>query len=193
MSQFCRFCNKMPSADGAHFCCNHKGSASSMETVGAYRIFERSENLRQLHYTDYYGDGDSKAFVAVKDMYGVNTVKKLECIGHIQKRVGNHLRKLKKTIKGLGGKGKLTDRFIDKLQNYYGIAIRSNKGNLKEMQSAVIAAFYHCCSSSKHPISGVATGVVFGVRTPPKMPNPSVKKWIIRGYREIFFLATLLV
>ncbi|GFU90203.1 hypothetical protein TNCV_3874071 [Trichonephila clavipes] len=37
------------------------GSASSMETVGAYRIFERSENHRKLQYTDYYGDGDSNA------------------------------------------------------------------------------------------------------------------------------------
>ncbi|GFT77981.1 uncharacterized protein TNCV_4494691 [Trichonephila clavipes] len=30
--------------------------------------------------------------------------------------------------------------------NYYGIAIRSNIGNSEEMQRAVIAAFYHCCS-----------------------------------------------
>ena len=37
------------------------------------------------------------------------------------------LQNLKKKEKRLGGKGKLTDRIIDKLQNYYGIAIRSNK------------------------------------------------------------------
>ncbi|GFT35985.1 hypothetical protein TNCV_4342951 [Trichonephila clavipes] len=42
------------------------GSASSMETVGAYRIFERSENHRKLQYTDYYGDGDSKAYESEK-------------------------------------------------------------------------------------------------------------------------------
>ena len=28
----------------------------------------------------------------------------------------------------MGGKAKLTDRMIDRLQNYYGIAIRSNVG-----------------------------------------------------------------
>ncbi|GFX91492.1 uncharacterized protein TNCV_2599411 [Trichonephila clavipes] len=87
-------------------------------------------------------------------MCAPNTVNKLECIGHVQKRVGSHLRKFKKFVKGLGGKGKLTDNFIDKLQNYYGIAIHSNTKNLANMQSAVIAAFYHCCSSTKRPMHG---------------------------------------
>ncbi|GFU18400.1 uncharacterized protein TNCV_1980811 [Trichonephila clavipes] len=72
------------------------GSASSKETVGAYRIFERSENHRKLQYTDYYGGGDSKAYESVKKMCAPNTVNKLECISHEQKRVGSNLRKLKK-------------------------------------------------------------------------------------------------
>ncbi|GFS66937.1 hypothetical protein TNCV_4561861 [Trichonephila clavipes] len=57
---------------GAEFAAEIKTfrSSSSMEPVGAYRIFERSENHRMLRYTDYYGDGDSKAFDAVKDIYG---------------------------------------------------------------------------------------------------------------------------
>ncbi|GFT54545.1 uncharacterized protein TNCV_4933901 [Trichonephila clavipes] len=76
-----------------------------MEPVAAYRISERSEDHRMLRYTDYYGDGDSKAFDAVKDIYGKDSVTKLECIGHIQKRVGTRLRKLKSRNKGLGGKG----------------------------------------------------------------------------------------
>ncbi|GFT35439.1 uncharacterized protein TNCV_922571 [Trichonephila clavipes] len=40
----------------------------------------------------------------------------------------------------------------DKIRNYYGIAIRSNIGNLEEMQRAVIAAFYHCCSGKSNPM-----------------------------------------
>ncbi|GFU76359.1 uncharacterized protein TNCV_3156441 [Trichonephila clavipes] len=107
-----------------------------------------------LRYTDYYGDGDSKAFDSVKDIYGKASVTKLECIGHIQKRVGTRLRKLKSRNKGLGGEGKLTDALINKLQNYYGIAIRSNIRNLDKMQSAVIAAFFHCCSSKHQPKHG---------------------------------------
>ncbi|GFW11635.1 uncharacterized protein TNCV_42701 [Trichonephila clavipes] len=87
-------------------------------------------------------------------MYSPNTVNKLECIGHVQKIFVSHLRKLRKSVKGLGEKGKLTDYFIDKLQNYYGVAIRSNTKKLVNMQSAVIAAFYHCCSSTEKPMHG---------------------------------------
>ena len=32
---------------------------------------------------------------------------------------------------------------IDRLQNYYGIAVRSNKNNLKGMQTATKAALFH--------------------------------------------------
>lgn len=59
-------------------------------------------------------------------MYGKDSAQKLECTGHVQKRVGCRVRKLKKTVCGLGGKRKLTDALIDHLQNYYGIAIRAN-------------------------------------------------------------------
>ncbi|GFU59530.1 uncharacterized protein TNCV_3365551 [Trichonephila clavipes] len=125
-----------------------------MEAVLAFRIFERSLIKQDLQYTKYYGDGDSKGFLKVKDIYGENSVTKLECIGHIQKRIGSRLRKLKKNTKELDGKGKLTDKFIDKLQNYYEISICSNVGCLEKMQSAVLTAFFHCCSSNQNPIHG---------------------------------------
>ncbi|GFX43643.1 uncharacterized protein TNCV_510921 [Trichonephila clavipes] len=102
-----------------------------------------------LKYVNFFGDGDSKGYAFVKDIYGKNTVSKYECIGHIQKRVGTKLKKLKSKRKILGGRGKLTVAFIDKLQNYYGIAIRDNVNNLQGMQSAVIAEFFHCCSNAK--------------------------------------------
>lgn len=79
-----------------------------------------------MPYTESYGDGDSKSFSRVQDVYqdsGI-TVEKKVCIGHVQKRFGTALRKLKRENPGLGGKGKLTDGTIDKLQNYYGIAIQ---------------------------------------------------------------------
>lgn len=94
---------------------NFNGSASSMETEGAKRILERSEEKHKLRYTEYYGDGDSKGFNGME--------------------------------KGFGGKGKLTDRMIDKLQNHYGIAIRSNVGKLSEMKKAIYASLMHCSSS----------------------------------------------
>ncbi|GFV23617.1 uncharacterized protein TNCV_275031 [Trichonephila clavipes] len=100
-----------------------QGSALKMEAVGATRIFQRSIVKRGLKYAHYYGDGDSKGFISVKDTYGKDSVTKYECIGHVQKRVGARLRKLKSKNKNLSGKGKLTDSFIDRLQNYYGIAV----------------------------------------------------------------------
>ena len=39
---------------------------------------------------------------------------------------------------------------IDKLQNYYGIAIRSNPGDLAAMKNAVLASLFHCASSEKN-------------------------------------------
>ncbi|GFW48670.1 uncharacterized protein TNCV_4242511 [Trichonephila clavipes] len=97
MSSYCPTCKRlqtMPrnfeheSSKADHICqCNFTGSSSKMEIVGASRIFLRSEKNRRLHYTQYYGDGDSKAFMSVKDTYGLNSVTKFECIGHVQKRV----------------------------------------------------------------------------------------------------------
>lgn len=84
-----------------------------MEPVGAKRIWERSEGKNKLRYTEFYGDGDSKSFNTVRSTYTGIHVKKLECVGHVQKIVGCRLRNLKKREKGLGGKGKLTNNMID--------------------------------------------------------------------------------
>ena len=103
-------------------------------------------------YTEYFGDGDSKGLAEVQNVYpdkGV-IVEKKECVGHVQKRVGSALRKLKKTTKGLGGKGKLTNAMIDRLQNYYGIAIRSNIGNKEKTKKAILATLFHCASSKNN-------------------------------------------
>ncbi|GFX11666.1 uncharacterized protein TNCV_4340121 [Trichonephila clavipes] len=113
-----------------------------------------------LEYAHYYGDGDSKGFISVKDTYGKNSVTKYECIGHVQKRVGARLRKLKSKNKNLSGKGKLTDSFIDRLQNYYGIAVRSNIGNLSGLQQNVIAALLHCSTSVENRWMGPSEKIV---------------------------------
>ncbi|GFU62097.1 uncharacterized protein TNCV_4893151 [Trichonephila clavipes] len=98
MTQYCHICAKGNSQSSKHVCSNYKGSAGNMEVVGAYRIFERS-NVRNVQYNEYYGDGDPKGYESVKTFYGINTVTKLECIGHVQKRVGGRLRQLKKRRK----------------------------------------------------------------------------------------------
>ncbi|GFY29074.1 uncharacterized protein TNCV_4722021 [Trichonephila clavipes] len=155
MSKVCRLCNsKNKKLNTIHNYAKHIGSSGATEPLGVYRIFERSVEMRKLQYVNFFGEGDSKGYASVKDIYGKNTVAKYECIGHIQKRVGIKLRKLKSKRKDLGGRGKLTDAFIDKLQNYCGIAIRDNVNNLQGMQRAVIAEFFHCCSKAKQQMHG---------------------------------------
>ena len=68
-----------------------------METAGATEIFSSSKETHGLYYTSYYGDHDSKAYPAVKDIYGPNKpIKKFECVDHYQKGVGSRLCNLKK-------------------------------------------------------------------------------------------------
>ena len=40
-----------------------------METEGIKRIFGRSKETRKLQYTEYFGDGDSKAYNEVENAY----------------------------------------------------------------------------------------------------------------------------
>ena len=46
--------------------------------------------------------------------------------------------------KGVSGKGRLTDKAVTTLQNYYGMAIRQSMGDLQGMRKAVGAVPYHC-------------------------------------------------
>ena len=86
-------------------------------------------------------------------------VKRLEYVGHmpyLKKRFGAILRKLKTTNKSalsdgkaIGGKGRLTDKMINKLQNYFGIAIRQLKGKtVYELKKAIDAVSFHCSEAS---------------------------------------------
>ncbi|GFU54316.1 uncharacterized protein TNCV_576911 [Trichonephila clavipes] len=92
-------------------------------------------------------------FISVKDTYGKESVTKYECIGLVQKKAIERLRKLKSKNKNLSGKGKLTYSFVNRLQNYYGIAVRSNVRNLSSLQQNVIAALCHCSSRVKKPMN----------------------------------------
>ena len=135
-----------------HVCkINHKKSSGAMEATGAVDIFCTSAEKYGLIYEDYIGDGDTTSFKEVVnakpyDKYGI-IPKKLECVGHIQKRLGNRLRALRKSYQNsktpLSGRGKLTDKVINSLQNYFGLAIRQNRGKLYPMKKAVGAVLWH--------------------------------------------------
>ena len=135
----------------SHVCkLNPSNSAGNMEPVGAMRIWECSLQKNKLLHTSFYADGDSKSFSTIKNTYPGITVQKLEYLGHVQKQVDCCLRNMIKQEKGISGKGKLTSNMIDMLQNYYGIAIRSCKNNLKGMQPVTKAALFHIASNKYH-------------------------------------------
>lgn len=116
-------------------------------------MFQRSEKLHGVKYANYVGDGDSKTFSSIKNVepYENLVVQKKECIGHVQKRMGTRLRNAKKQNKGLGGRGKLTGKMIDKLAVYYGLAIRRNSNSIEKMKNDIWATFYHYCSTDTNP------------------------------------------
>ena len=82
---------------------NYNGTAGGMETEGAKRVFARSIDKNKVSYVEYLGDGDSKSYVNVKNVYRGIEIKKLECAGHYQKREETRLSNLKKKEKGVGG------------------------------------------------------------------------------------------
>ncbi|XP_052128327.1 uncharacterized protein LOC113205481 isoform X2 [Frankliniella occidentalis] len=140
---------------------NHTGSSGAMEAIGVVRIFERSLQRGGVKFKTYIGDGDSKTYPALVKAkpYGDELIpEKAECVGHVQKRMGTRLRTLKKSYSGkkladgksIGGRGRLTDQWIDKLSSFYGMAIRSSS-DVKTMKNKIWAIWHHYNSTDKKP------------------------------------------
>ncbi|XP_065679012.1 uncharacterized protein LOC136093725 [Hydra vulgaris] len=111
-----------------HVCSiNHKRLAGSMEAKGIVECFQSSIEERKLRYARYIGDGDSSSYPAIlaANPYPGQTVEKDK--------------------KSLGGKGRLTEKEINKIQNYYDIAIRQNIDNLYQMRKNILAVLHHSC------------------------------------------------
>ena len=85
---------------------------------------------------------------------------KEDCIGHIQKWMGSALRRLVVEYKGkflsdskkISSTGRHTKKVIDKLQDYYGMALRSNVGDLRGMIMAVQVTLHHMTSTDDRPV-----------------------------------------
>lgn len=142
---------------------NHSGTSGNMEVEGMKKIFLRSVELHNVRYIDYIGDGDTKSFKAVSALqpYGPDVeIKKSECIGHVQKRMGTHLRAVKQEYKGkilsdgkpLSGRNRLTDNVINTLTTYYGNAVRENCMSVDAMRKSIWAIWYHKASTDKNPM-----------------------------------------
>lgn len=136
-------------------------SSPAMETVAVVKMWNRSEEVNNLQYTSYIGDGDSKGFSAVlaQKPYGDVNITKEECVGHVRKRLGKNLRDLRQRLGGqklsdgkpIGGRGRLTEKRMESLQHYYGDAIKKHAGDVTEMSRAIWASVSHSASTDDHP------------------------------------------
>ncbi|GFT49937.1 uncharacterized protein TNCV_4175721 [Trichonephila clavipes] len=136
---------------------------SSINSVGQLQVWTLESY--DVHYTKYVGDGDSKAFdnIVKNKVYGDNCrITKLECIGHVMKRMGSRLRRFKAKMRGqklsdgkaLCGKNRLMEATIDLLKTYYGLAIRRNLSSVKDMRQGIWVIFLHKISTVKNPQHG---------------------------------------
>ncbi|GFT04162.1 uncharacterized protein TNCV_3154161 [Trichonephila clavipes] len=86
-------------------------------------------------------------------------VEKLECVGHVQKRMGTWLRNILKMSKGIklsdgkniSGRGRLTLKEVDSIQHYYGLVIRKNLSSVEDMKRAIWAIYFHKLSTEDNP------------------------------------------
>ena len=114
----------------------------------------------------------------------------------IKKRVRTRLQNLKKKEKRLGGRGRLTDAIIDRLQNYAGVAIRQNVGDLKSMKSSFLASLFHVASNKDNsyhyphcpigPNSWCKYNADRTNNTQTYKPSPGLPREIIYKIRPIF-------
>ncbi|GFW63856.1 uncharacterized protein TNCV_3744601 [Trichonephila clavipes] len=141
---------------------NYHGFSAGMESEGALRIFSRSLPNYNVRYVQYLGDRDSKGFLRVQEsnIYGDEfPVEKLECIGHVQKRMGARLRALKNNLKStkLSDKNRYLTRKADSaeillLQKYYGLAIRRNIGkSVADISKSIWAIYFRNLSTDENP------------------------------------------
>lgn len=162
LTKYCR-CKKRLQREHEPDCIsNYQGSSGGMEAQGILEMFRESETLHGIRYKYYLGDGDSSSYSTVvkAEPYGPDCpVVKKECIGHVQKRMGSRLRRLKKQMgktvlsdgKTIGGKGRLSNEAIQDMQLYYGLAIRRNVTSLENMKTAIWAEYFHLISTNEHP------------------------------------------
>lgn len=160
-SKYCRCKSRLQNIHNNSCSANYEGVSGGMEVSGVLEMFRRSQALHNVRYKYYLGDGDSKGYesvVAAKPYGSEFEIKKLECVGHVKKRMGARLRKLKTTSKKklddnktLGGRGRLTFTAIDEIQTFYGLAIQRNVHSLTAMKTAIWAEYFHLGSTNDKP------------------------------------------
>lgn len=137
---------------------NFDGPSTSMETESCRIVWGRSIEKHNMRYTTLLSDGDNKTEKCLNEElkpYGSDVkIDKLECVNHVNKRMGTGLRNLRKDNKNVtGGRGGLTDAKIKKLGEHYRNAIMKNvttsneesviDKHVKDMEKDILASLHH--------------------------------------------------
>ena len=172
----------------------HEGSAGSMESAGVISCFKCSVEKNRLRYTTYIGDSSSYNSVVKSNLYPGYDIGKDECVGHVQKRVGTLCRNLQKRWgstklkdgRTISGAGRLTTLVINKMQNYFGIAIRTYNQDVYELKKAIGAVLYHYSEAKDSETRDVNTWCKYwqsqnnGTRYEEKKGVPETIKVLLR-------------
>ena len=96
----------------------------------------------------YIGDGDTSSFSEVNNSkpYGDFEIIKKEYVGHVQKGLGIRFKTLRTNLKDnilsdgkkISARGRLTDKVINTMQTYYGMAIGQNSNDLFAMRKVAL-------------------------------------------------------
>jgi len=79
-------------------------------------LWKRSVELHNIRYKWMVSDGDSKVLHTLENVYSDSKVMKLDCVSHIQKRMGKHLTNLRARTKGKLADGKPIGGQADRLK-----------------------------------------------------------------------------
>ena len=102
------------------------GTSQAMEGAIAIKLWKRSVAQNQLVYTTYIGDGDSSSYkklVESSPYEGLETVRKEECLGHVQKRLKKHLKKASPTSPAV------TKSKVERVGHLYALVVVRIRGN----------------------------------------------------------------
>ncbi|CAF1077732.1 unnamed protein product [Rotaria sordida] len=144
-----------------HYEKNYNKSSGTIEAHAVLNMFQRSVSKYQIYYTKYVGDGDSKTFAALSDKppYPGKVIKKIEDLNHFSKRMKRQLETKKRQYgkeqlsdgKTIGGKNRLSEQNIIRLQMAFASTIRKCKHDLDLLFKRSWAIFWHKYSTNDDP------------------------------------------
>ena len=170
---------------------NFSGSSQSMEPEAAKIIWSRSISKRQLCYSTFIGDGDSKSYqqVVSMDHYPLVPIHKEECLAHVSKRVKKSLCRIKKNTKNKSYvQHKLPEPKAEYIASNYSTVVLQHRGKSPtQMATGLNILLLH--ASGDHTSCEVDSWCRWRQSSPTYKPPPASTNYTskdIEKVREVF-------